>query len=394
MKPAEILSTFAAAKKIFYMLLLSGPNMGGNELKYVSECIETGWVSSVGAYVDKFEKLSAEFTGTKYAVATSSGTTALHTCLVMLGVNANDYVIAPNITFIATCNSIKYTGAGLILMDADEQNWQMDLNLLEEFLENETEQKKGACHLKKDGKRIPVIMPVHVLGNMCDMDRLMALAQKHNLVVLEDSTEALGSYYKGKHAGSFGIMGTFSYNGNKIITTGGGGMIITNDEPLAKKAKHLTTQAKSDPFEYIHDEIGYNYRLVNVAAAMGVAQMEQLPGFLKRKKEIIEFYKNELSGIGDITWQEVSNDVNPNWWLPTLKTSKQREVLKLLNDAKMQSRPFWVPMNQLRMFKDELYYHKTNRSDFIYNHCLSIPCSTNISQAQLKAVADKIKEAY
>ena len=376
------------------MLLLSGPNMGGNELKYVSECIETGWVSSVGAYVDKFEKLSAEFAGTQYAVATSSGTTALHTCLVMLGVTASDYVIAPNITFIATCNSIKYTGAGLILIDADEFNWQMDLNLLQEFLENETEQKNGECFYKKNGRRIPVIMPVHVLGNICDMDRLMALAKKHNLVVLEDSTEALGSYYKCKHAGSFGIMGTFSYNGNKIITTGGGGMIVTHNEAFAKKAKHLTTQAKSDPFEYIHDEIGYNYRLVNVAAAMGVAQMEQLPGFLKRKKEIIAFYKNELNSIADISWQQVNDDVNPNWWLPTIKTTKQRQVLKLLNDAKMQSRPFWVPMNQLRMFKDEIYYHKTDRSDFIYTHCLSIPCSTNITQADLKAVADKIKEAY
>ena len=171
-------------------------------------------------------------------------------------------------------------------------------------------------------------------------------------------------------------------------------MIVTHNEAFAKKAKHLTTQAKSDPFEYIHDEIGYNYRLVNVAAAMGVAQMEQLPGFLKRKKEIIAFYKNELNCIADISWQQVNDDVNPNWWLPTIKTTKQRQVLKLLNDAKMQSRPFWVPMNQLRMFKDEIYYHKTDRSDFIYTHCLSIPCSTNITQADLKAVADKIKEAY
>lgn len=376
------------------MLLLSGPNMGGNELKYVTECIETGWVSSVGAYVDQFEKMSAEFVGTKYAVATSSGTTALHICLILMGVDQNDYVITPNITFIATCNSIKYTGADPILIDADEKNWQMDLDLLQEFLENETEQKNGACHYKKDGRRIPVIMPVHVLGNICDMDRLLALAKQHNLIVIEDSTEALGSYYKGKHAGSFGLMGTFSYNGNKIITTGGGGMIVTNDETLAKKAKHLTTQAKSDPFEYIHDEIGYNYRLVNVAAAMGVAQMEQLPGFIARKKEIIAFYKNALQGVGDISFQEVSDDVNPNWWLPTIETSKQREVLKALNDDKMQSRPFWVPMNQLRMFKDNIFYNKTNRSDYIYQRCLSIPCSTNITDSDLERVANKIKSCF
>jgi len=376
------------------MLLLSGPNMAGNELKYVTECITTGWVSSVGAYVDQFERMSAEFAGTKYAVATSSGTTALHICLVMMGVNSDDYVLTPNITFIATCNSIKYTGANPIFIDTDVDTWQMDLSLLEEFLVNETEQRNGVCHYKKDGKRIPVIMPVHVLGNMCDMDRLMILAKQHNLIVIEDSTEALGSYYKGKHAGSFGLMGTFSYNGNKIITTGGGGMIVTDDEALAKKAKHLTTQAKSDPFEYLHDEIGYNYRLVNVAAAMGVAQMEQLPGFIKRKYEIIDFYKKELHGIGDIKFQQVSNDVKPNWWLPTIFTAKQKVVLKILNDNKMQSRPFWVPMNQLRMFTENIYYNHTNRSNFVYQHCLSIPCSTYITNENLKAVTDKIKECF
>ncbi|MGG9960089.1 LegC family aminotransferase [Ferruginibacter sp. SUN106] len=376
------------------MLLLSGPNMAGNELKYVTECITTGWVSSVGAYVDQFEKMSAEFAGTKYAVATSSGTTALHICLVMMGVNNEDYVITPNITFIATCNSIKYTGANPIFIDTDVDSWQMDLNLLEEFLTNETEQRNGVCHLKKDGKRIPVIMPVHVLGNMCDMDRLLALAKQHNLTVIEDSTEALGSYYKGKHAGSFGLMGTFSYNGNKIITTGGGGMIVTYDEALAKRAKHLTTQAKSDPFEYMHDAIGYNYRLVNVAAAMGVAQMEQLPGFIKRKYEIINFYKTELQGVGDIKFQQVSDDVKPNWWMPTIFTTKQKEVLKALNDNKMQSRPFWVPMNQLPMFTNDIYYNHTDRSNFVYQNCLSIPCSTYITDADLKAVSDKIKECY
>ena len=376
------------------MLLLSGPNMGGNELKYVTECITTGWVSSVGAYVDQFEKMSAEFAGTKYAVATSSGTTALHICLVLMDVKQNDLIITPNITFIATLNSIKYTGADPVLIDTDEKTWQMDLNLLEDFLTTETEQRNKICYHKKSGRRIPILMPVHVLGNMCDMDRLLALAAQYNLIVIEDSTEALGSYYKGKHAGSFGLMGTFSYNGNKIITTGGGGMIVTNDEALAKKAKHLTTQAKSDPFEYMHDEIGYNYRLVNVAAAMGVAQMEQLPGFIKRKYEIIDFYKKELRGIGDISFQQISEDVKPNWWMPTIMTAKQKEVLKVLNDNKMQSRPFWVPMNQLRMFKDNLYYNKTDRSNFVYQHCLSIPCSTYITDEQLKAVSDKIKECF
>ena len=376
------------------MLLLSGPNMAGNEWKYVKDCLDTGWVSSVGAYVDQFEKMSAEFSGTKYAVATSSGTTALHVCLVMMGVNENDYVITPNITFIATCNSIKYTGADPILIDTDPLTWQMDLDLLEEFLTNETEQRNGGCHYKKDGRRIPVIMPVHVLGNMCNMDRLMDLAKQHNLIVIEDSTEALGSYYKGKHSGSFGLMGTFSYNGNKIITTGGGGMIVTDDEALAKKAKHLTTQAKSDPFEYVHDEIGYNYRLVNVSAAMGVAQMELLPAFIKRKQEIIALYKNELQGVGEISFQQITEGVQPNWWLPTIMTEKQKAVLKILNENKMQSRPFWVPMNQLRMFKGNIFYNKEDHSNYVYQRCLSIPCSTNITDEQVRAVSDKIREVY
>ena len=375
------------------MLLLSGPNICGNEWKYVKDCLDTGWVSSVGSYVDQFEKMNASFAGSKYAVATSSGTTALHVCLLLNNIGQGDYVIAPNITFIASINSIKYTGADPILIDVDPETWQMDLGLLEEFLEKETKQVNNTCTYK-DGKTIKAIMPVHVLGNMCDMHKLMQIASKYNLLVIEDSTEAVGSYYKGKHAGSFGLMGTFSFNGNKIITTGGGGMIITNDEQLAKRAKHITTQAKSDPFEYIHDEIGYNYRLVNTAAAMGVAQMEQLPTFIKRKQEIIAFYKKSLEGVGDIKFQKISKDVTPNWWLPTIMTDKQKEVLDLLNARKMQSRPLWVPMNQLKMFKNNVYYTKDNISQFLYKRCLSIPCSTYITDEQLEAVANTIKEIY
>ncbi len=376
------------------MVLLSGPNICGNEWKYVKDCLDTGWVSSVGSYVDQFEKMTAAFAGTKYAVATSSGTTALHISLILQGIGPGDYVIAPNITFIATCNSIKYTGAEPILIDTDPDTWQMDLSLLETFLHDETELKNGATVLKRDGKRIAAIMPVHVLGNIGDMDRLMQLAKNYHLIVIEDSTEALGSYYRGRHAGSIGLLGTFSYNGNKIITTGGGGMIVTNDEALAKRAKHLTTQAKSDSFEYIHDEIGYNYRLVNVAAAMGVAQMEQLPLFIERKRQIIAFYKQELEGVGDIRFQEVKEEVNPNWWMPTIKTSRQRELLKTLNENKLQSRPFWVPMNQLKMFRDNLYFHRNNCSDFVYKHCLSIPCSTNITEAELENVVKTIKSVF
>lgn len=376
------------------MVLLSGPNMGGNEWKYVKDCLDTGWVSSVGAYVDQFEKMTADFAGTRFAVATSSGTTALHIALILAGVQANDLVITQNITFVATLNSIKYTGADPVLIDTETNGWQMDLSLLEKFLHEETEIKNNTCFHKASGRRIPVIMPVHVLGNITDMDRLLQLADQFHLTVIEDSTEALGSYYKGKHAGSMGLMGTFSYNGNKIITTGGGGMIVTNDESLAKRAKHLTTQAKSDPFEYMHDEVGYNYRLVNVAAAMGVAQMEQLPGFLERKKQIIHFYQTALNGVGDISFQQVSPEVQPNWWMPTIRTQKQREVLEALNNDKLQSRPFWVPMNRLPMFRENIYYNEADRSGQLYSECLSIPCSTNITNEELERVANKIKSVF
>ena len=223
------------------------------------------------------------------------------------------------------------------------------------------------------------------------MDKLIELSEKYGLIVIEDATEALGSYYKGKHSGSFGLMNCFSFNGNKIITTGGGGMIVTNDERLAKAAKHLTTQAKSDPFEYYHDETGYNYRLVNVLAAIGVAQMEQLPGFIKRKKEIDVYYKEELKNCGDIQFQKVDKDVNPNCWLFTIRTTEQRKLLKALNENKFQSRPFWVPMNELPMYKEAIYITDENKSKTIYKQCLSIPCSTNISDNEMEQVVKIIK---
>lgn len=380
--------------EIFNMILLSGPNISGNEWKYIKDCLDTQWVSSVGSYVNKFEQMVAEFAGCKFGIAASNGTSALHISLELLGVKSSDYVIVPNVTFVASLNSIKYTKADPILIDIDAETWQMDLNILEEFLEKETYIEGNHLFLKKNNRRIPAIMPVHVLGNMCDMDRMMELSSKYKLQIVEDATEALGSYYKNKHAGSFGILGAFSFNGNKIITTGGGGVIVTDDEVLAKKAKHLTTQAKSDPFEYIHDEIGYNYRLVNVLAAMGVAQMEKLPEFVKRKHEIDAFYKRSLSGIGDISFQKVLDDVNPNFWLFTFKTQKQKELLKVLNESNMQSRPFWVPMNQLNMFKNDIYINHFDVSNEIYSNCLSIPCSTNITVEELEAIVEKILACY
>lgn len=375
------------------MTLLSAPNIAGNEWKYVKDCLDTAWVSSVGSYVDRFEEMMAEFTGAKYAVAASNGTSALHIALKLADVGANNYVVVPDLTFVASLNAICYTGARPILVDVNESNWQMNLDLLENFFAEECTVKDRKC-IYKDGRTIKAIMPVHVLGSMGNMEHLNRIANNNHLTIVEDSTEALGSYYKGKHSGSFGKMGCFSFNGNKIITTGGGGMIVTNNEALAKKAKHLTTQAKSDPLEYYHDEVGYNYRMVNVLAAIGVAQMEQLPSFIRRKKEISQYYKEHLRGIGDITFQQAVEGADNNCWLFTLRSKKQKQLLKALNDKGLQSRPLWVPMNRLPMFCNDIYVTNNDSAGSLYSECLSIPCSTYITKEELDEVIAVIKACF
>ncbi len=375
------------------LIPLSIPNIAGNEWKYVKDCLDTGWISSVGEYVTRFEKMVADFVGAAYGVAAVNGTAALHIALLLSGVKQDDYVILPNLTFVASANSIKYLGADPLLIDADPDLWQMDLDLLEEFLENETDEKNGELIYIKDGRRISAIMPVHILGNMCDMDRFLSIIKKYPLTIVEDSTEALGTKYSGKSAGTFSPMGCFSFNGNKIISTGGGGVIVTDDEMLAKKAKHITTTAKARPDEYYHDEVAYNYRLVNVLAAIGVAQMELLPGFMKRKQECVAFYKNALTGVADIRFQKELPQVKTNGWLFTIQTDKQKQLLDHLNARNILSRRFWMPMNKLPMYKDCIYIHQQDRADYIYHTCLSIPCSTNITDEDMQIVADAIKEA-
>ncbi len=375
------------------MIPLSVPNISGNEWKYVKDCLDTGWISSVGAYVTKFEQMVADFAGAKYGVAAVNGTAALHISLLLSGVKQNDYVILPNLTFVASANAIKYLGAEPLLIDADPDLWQMDLGLLEEFLIKDTEEKNGSLYYKKNGKRIGAIMPVHILGNMCDMDRFQSIVRKYPLPVVEDATEALGTTYKGKSAGTFSKLASFSFNGNKIISTGGGGVIITDDEALAKHVKHLTTTAKSSPDEYYHDEVGYNYRLVNVLAAIGVAQMELLPSFIKRKRECTAFYKKELTGVGDIRFQQELPEVKTNAWLITMQTDKQQQLLDHMNSRQILCRRFWMPMNRLPMYRDCVYIQQNDNAGYIYNTCVSIPSSTNITDEDLVTVANEIKTA-
>jgi perosamine synthetase len=379
------------------MIPLSVPQISGNEWKYVEECLNTGWISSAGEYVNRFEKMVAEYCGAKFGIACMNGTAGLHISLLLSGVTNTDHVIVPNITFIASLNSIKYTGAFPILIDVDKENWQMDLDLLENYLKENTYKEFIEGELTtfstQTKKRIKAIMPVHVLGNMGNMNHLISIANEYNLTIIEDSTEALGSSYKGKHAGTFGTFGVFSFNGNKIISTGGGGVIVTNDESLASRAKHITTQAKSSAMEYDHDEIGYNYRLVNVLAAIGVAQMEKFPELLENKRKMDSFYRQELEGVGDIEFQKINIDINPNCWLFTFKTKKMRKLLDFLNNNGIMSRPFWRPMNQLDMFKNDIFV-SNSISDSIYENCISIPSSAGITTDELKEVIKKIKQFY
>jgi perosamine synthetase len=376
------------------MIPLSVPNLTGNEWEYVKECLDTNWVSSVGSYVNKFEEMAASFSSVKKAVATSNGTASLHISLLLAGVKQGDLVVLPDITFVAPANVIKYMGADPVLIDVNIDTWQMDIDLLRQFLESQCALSGTECYHKETGRRVSAVIPVHVLGNMVDMDALLPLSKEYGLKVIEDATEALGSTYRGKPAGSMGLFGCLSYNGNKIITTGGGGMILTNNDILGNKAKHLTTQAKADHLEYFHDEIGYNYRLVNILAAIGVAQMEQLPAFISRKKEIGQLYNEGLRDLEGFAPQIITANVDANYWLYTARFSRAKELLLYLNTNSIQTRPFWVPMHRLPAFCNDIYFQFNDISEDVYANCLSLPCSTNISNEQIEKVIFNIKKFY
>jgi len=331
-------------------------------------------------------------------IACINGTAGLQVSLNLSGVSSNDIVLAPNLTFVATLNAIKYSGAEIALIDICEDSWQLDVDLLQNWLATNTSTKvvngKPVTSDKSSGKKIGAIMPVYVLGGFVDVNKLVEISSTYGIPLIEDSTEALGSFKNGRHAGTFGVTGVLSFNGNKIISTGGGGMILTNDKEIANRAKHITTTAKTDPLDYFHDEVGYNYRLVNILAAIGVAQMENFESILKRKKEIDALYKKELEGIGDIKFQEHYQSTDPNCWLFTFRTKKMRELLNHLNNNNIQSRPFWTPMNNLPMYKDLMYINENDISNKIFKECISIPSSSNLTTEDQHKVISEIKNFY
>lgn len=337
---------------------LHEPRFAGNEWVYVKECLDTGWVSSVGGYVDRLEADLAAYTGAKRAVAVVNGTAALHICLLLAGVEAGDEVLIPALTFIATANAVAYCGAIPHFVDSEERTLGLDPARLADYLAERTEIRHDGCYNRTTGRRIKAVVPMHTFGHPVDLDPLLEICQSFHIELIEDAAESLGSFYKGRHTGNWGRLSAVSFNGNKIITTGGGGAILTNDDELAARAKHLTTTAKvPHRWEFNHDMIGYNYRLPNINAALGCAQLEQLPEFLTNKRNLAQRYAAAFEKINGIRFFTEPDFANSNYWLNALlldeEVASQRDnVLALTNDAGIMTRPSWSLMHRLPMFAD------------------------------------------
>lgn len=332
---------------------LHEPVFNGNEKKYLNECIDSTFVSSVGKFVDDFEIEMAKYTGAKKAVVCVNGTNAIHIALKLVGVEPGTEVITQPLTFIATTNGIAYCGATPVFLDVDNDTLGLSSKALEQFLKTNSIQKKDGCYNKTSGRKIAACLPMHTFGHPCRIDEIAQICHRFNIELVEDAAESVGSYYKRKHTGNYGRIGVLSFNGNKIMTTGGGGMLLFQDEELAKKAKHLTTQAKvPHPWEFIHDEIGYNYRMPNLNAALGLAQLELLPRFVEAKRELAGKYKSFFESVGVKYFAEPVNSTS-NYWLNTIgwkNSVEKEEFLKYSNDNGVMTRPAWRLMNELPMF--------------------------------------------
>lgn len=356
---------------------LHAPIFMGNEKKYLNECIDSTFVSSVGKFVDQFEADVAKFTNAKYAIATVNGTAALHIALLLAGVEHNDEVITQPLTFIATANALSYIGAYPVFTDVDKDTLGLSPEKLEFFLSKHTEMLNGVCVNKISKRKIKAVVPMHTFGLPLRIDQIIMVCNRYNIKVVEDAAESLGSYYKNKHTGTFGLLGTLSFNGNKTITTGGGGMILTNDEVLAKKAKHITTTAKiPHKWEFEHDMIGYNYRLPNINAALGCAQMESLSLILERKRIMANKYESFFvnSSINFIT--QPVNTIS-NYWLNAVVLDNLEErncFLKETNDNGVMTRPIWKLMNSLVMFNNAQTGNLEN-AEWFEQRVVNIPSS-------------------
>lgn len=377
---------------------LSVPNLKGNELKYITNAVETEWVSTGGSYVNDFEAGIAEYVKTKGAVSCQSGTSGLHIAMLVTGVTKEDMVIVPTLTFIAAVNPVRYIGAQPVFMDCDD-SLCMNPDKLNRFCEMECNMVDGVLIHRETGKPVRAVVVVHVFGNMADMESIIHIASRFNLKVIEDATEAIGTYYEqgsyaGKYAGTIGDIGVFSFNGNKIITTGGGGMIVSENEEYLAHAKHLTTQAKSDELYYVHDEIGYNYRMTNIQAALGLAQLEQLENFISVKNENYNRYAEEIEQIDGLTIIPFRNGIRSNKWFYGIDCKNygtdRDQVIEYLSEQHIQARPIWGLIHEQIPYQGSLAYEIDKAKEY-WKYVVNIPCSTNLEEEDIKRVIEALK---
>lgn len=381
------------------LIPLSVPNLNGNEIKYVTKALKDGWVSTAGPYIGEFEKEIAQYVKVDGAVACQSGTSGIHIALLSAGVMSEDIILVPTLTFIAAVNPVRYIGATPVFMDCDD-SLCIDPNKLEQYLNEKCILEEDKTVEKATGKQVKAIMVVHVFGNMADMVSIMKIASKFHLLVIEDATEALGTYYEngtyaGKFAGTIGDIGVYSFNGNKIITTGGGGMIVSENRTYLKKAKHLTTQAKEDALYYLHDEIGYNYRMTCLQAALGIAQIEQLEKFIKIKKQNYEIYQELLGQVEDLELLSFREGVRSNYWFYGLNSYEfqagRDEIINYLIQNNIQARPIWGLIHKQRPYQNSMTY-RINKAEFFCENVVNIPCSTSLTFEEIKQVTNKLQK--
>jgi len=360
---------------------LHAPEVAGNEWAYVKECLDTEWVSSVGAYVDNLESMIAGYTGALHAIATMNGTAALHVALLAAGVQPGDEVIAPTLTFVATANAISYCQAIPHFADACPRTLGLDPVRLRQYLREIAVKRNGNLINKETGRVIRAVVCMHTFGHPVELDRLVQVCQEFDLVLVEDAAESLGSYYKGRHTGNHGLLSSLSFNGNKIVTTGGGGAVLTNDSDLAKRVKHLTTTAKTPhPWEFNHDAVGFNYRMPNVNAAIGCAQLERLPNMLERKRLLADRYAAAFQAVPNVDFFKEPDECKSNYWLNCIlvENRQQRDaVLELAGKQQIQCRPAWSLMHTLPMYK-ECPRMTTPVSESIFDRLINIPSSPRL----------------
>ena len=378
-------------------LALHEPTIAGSEWKYVKDCLDTGWVSSAGKYVDLFETAVCKYTGAKHGVACVNGTSALQVSLQLAGVGADDEVIVPTLTFIASVNAVFHNNASPVFMDADD-HYNIDSEKTIEFIKNKSVLKNGFSYNKDTGRRIKAMVPVHVFGNAVCLYELVQLCEERNIAIVEDAAESMGSHYlegsnAGRHTGTIGMLGCLSFNGNKIITTGGGGMILTNDSVLAERARYLITQAKDDGINYVHNEVGYNFRMTNIAAALGVGQLEQLPVFLEKKRKIFSEYSKTLENIPGLSLGAVPNYASNNHWMNILKIEKEahgrtrHSIMRRLEKSGIQARPVWALNHRQRPYR-HCQIFKIEKATKLVDGSLCLPSSPNVSTEQVRRVLD------